>query len=131
MRVTLGGKPKGDTRGRDMDSINELADLIPAIELLRDDMLRSAVLQTWEASLKASPFDRLDQVPQSPVMPDRGLLGHVNEVNERTLDVIALARDHYNLDVDEDVTLATAILHDVDKPLIFRFDGTAFSAAVG
>jgi putative nucleotidyltransferase with HDIG domain len=114
-----------------VDLINELAEQIPAIQQLRDETLRSAVLQTWEASMKASPFDHLDQVPQSPVMADRGLLRHVNEVNERAVDMIELAREHYSLAFDEDVALATAILHDVDKPLIFRFDGTAFSAAPG
>ena len=114
-----------------MDVINELAEQIPAIERLHDETLRTAVLQTWEASMKASPFDHLDQVPQSPVMADRGLLRHVNEVNERALDMIELAREHYTLQFDEDVALATAILHDVDKPLIFRFDGTAFGAAPG
>src|SRR5690606_20724721 len=89
--------------GEGMDLINELAEQIPAIAELHDDALRAAVLQTWEASMKASPFDHLDQVPQSPLMLDRGLLQHVNEVNERALDVIALARDHYRLAVDEDV----------------------------
>jgi putative nucleotidyltransferase with HDIG domain len=102
-----------------------------SVSELHDETLRTAVLQTWEASMKASPFDHLDQVPQSPVMADRGLLRHVNEVNERALDVMNLAKEHYSLDFDDDITLATAILHDVDKPLIFRFDGTAFSAAPG
>src|SRR5437588_3662872 len=97
-------------RGDTMDLINELAEQIPAIELLHDETLRTAVLQTWEASMKASPFDDLDQVPQSPVMADRGLLRHVNEVNERALDMIRLALDHYSLVLDEDVALATAIL---------------------
>src|SRR5436305_1910779 len=120
-----------NTEGDEMDLINELAELIPAIERLHDETLRTAVLQTWEASMKASPFDHLDQVPQSPVMADRGLLRHVNEVNERAIDMIGLAKEHYSLDFDHDVALATAILHDVDKPLIFRFDGTAFSAAPG
>ena len=64
-------------------------------------------------------------------MADRGLLRHVNEVNERAVDMIRLALEHYSLAFDEDVALATAILHDVDQPLIFRFDGTAFSAAPG
>src|SRR5436305_9415362 len=126
------GKHDGTaTEGDEMDLINELAEQIPAIQQLHDETLRTAVLQTWEASMKASPFDHLDQVPQSPVMADRGLLRHVNEVNERATDMIHLALDHYSLTFDEDVALATAILHDVDKPLIFRFDGTAFSAAPG
>ena len=64
-------------------------------------------------------------------MPARPLLHHVNEVNQRALDLIAVARDEYGLQFDADVALATAILHDVDKPMIYRFDGKIFSYAEG
>jgi putative nucleotidyltransferase with HDIG domain len=115
----------------EITALDRIVDAIPSIGRLREEALQLAVARSWQAALDASPFDRLDQVPQSPVMPDRSLLDHVNEVNERTESTIALARQRFDLDVDDDVVLATAILHDVDTPLIFRFDGSKFFAAEG
>jgi 7,8-dihydroneopterin 2',3'-cyclic phosphate phosphodiesterase len=112
-------------------TVQDLAAQIPAIEELTDDNLRMAVLRTWEASMAASPFDRIEQVPQSPLIADRGLLDHVNEVNERTINVTALARERFSIEVDGDLVLATAILHDVDKPLIFRHTGGHIGVADG
>jgi len=104
---------------------------IPAIGLLHDEGLRAAVVRTWEAALSRSPYASLAEVPQSPFMAERSLLDHVNEVNERTIDMFQLAVTHYALVVDHDLALATAILHDVDKPLIYRRDVTGFGYAKG
>jgi putative nucleotidyltransferase with HDIG domain len=104
---------------------------IPAIELLADEDLRAAVRRTWEAALARSPYDALDEVPQSPFMPKRSLRLHVNEVNERTLNVMDLAATEFGLALDRDLALATAILHDVDKPLLYRLVDGEFGYAEG
>jgi putative nucleotidyltransferase with HDIG domain len=104
---------------------------IPAIDLLDDPALRSSVRRAWQAAVAQSPYDSLSEVPQSPFMPKRSLLLHVNEVNERTLNVIDLAEAEYGLMVDRDLALATAILHDVDKPLLYRIDHGEFGYAEG
>jgi putative nucleotidyltransferase with HDIG domain len=105
--------------------------LIPALELLSDAGLRSAAAAAWAESMRLSPFDSLDEVPQSPVMVTRSLLDHVNEVNDTCLHLMETAGSHYRLAFDRDVTLATAILHDVDKPLLFRNVGGSFAVAEG
>jgi len=64
-------------------------------------------------------------------MPTRSLLLHVNEVNARALQLLEVSRREYGLEADHDVTLATAILHDVDKPILYRWDGETFSYAQG
>jgi putative nucleotidyltransferase with HDIG domain len=104
---------------------------IPAIELLEDEELRVAVGDTWDAVLAQSPYDSLDDVPQSPFMPRRSLRLHVNEVNERTLNVMDLAEGSFDLTLDRDLALATAILHDVDKPLLYRVMDGEFGYADG
>ena len=114
-----------------MTNLHLLADALPATARLESEALRGAVLRTWAASLARSPYDDLAKSPQAPHMPARPLLLHVNEVNARALDLIDVARRHYGLKVDADVALATAILHDVDKPMIYRFDGKAFTYAEG
>lgn len=114
-----------------MDPIDALAAAMPATKQIEDAALRRAVLRTWATSLSRSPYADLAVSPQAPHMPARPLLLHVNEVNARALDLIAVARREYGLRVDADVALATAILHDVDKPMIYRYDGNSFSYAEG
>lgn len=114
-----------------MDPIDALEAAMPATKRIEDAALRRAVLRTWAASLSRSPYADLAVSPQAPHMPARPLLLHVNEVNARALDLIDVARREYGLRVDADVALATAILHDVDKPMIYRYDGNTFGYAEG
>lgn len=114
-----------------MDPIEALEAAMPATRRIDDSALRRAVLRTWAASLARSPYADLAVSPQAPHMPARPLLLHVNEVNARALDLIDVARRDYGLRVDADLALATAILHDVDKPMIYRYDGDRFSYAEG
>jgi len=115
----------------DTKPIDLLAAALPAAARLESAALRQAVLATWAASLARSPYANLDVSPQAPHMPARPLLLHVNEVNRRALDLIDVARREYRLQFDADVALAAAMLHDVDKPMIYRYDGADFTYAAG
>jgi len=114
-----------------VDLVGTLLEKIPAAAELESTALRKAVLRTWAASLERSPYPGLADAPQAPHMPGRSLIKHVNEVNQRALDMLSVATKEFGLAPDNDVTLATAILHDVDKPMIYRFDGKTFSYADG
>lgn len=97
-----------------------LEDAVPAIGLISRVEIRQAVAQTWRRALEDSPYDSLQDAVQSPNSPDRSLLLHVNEVNDLALHFIAFARSRFGLYPDSDVTLAAAILHDVDKVQIYE-----------
>ena len=114
-----------------MDQIETLTRMVPAAGRVESTTLREAVLRAWASSLERSPYASLEASPQAPHMPARSLLAHVNEVNARALDLIEVASKEYGLRPDFDVTLATAILHDVDKPMIYRWDGHDFGYADG
>jgi putative nucleotidyltransferase with HDIG domain len=112
----------------------DIAAEIPAIKELDSDELRAAVLATWTAAMDGSPYASLADVPQSPLplMTARPLLLHVNEVNDLALHFLDLAVARFDLAVDRDAALATAILHDVDKPMIYRRgDGPELDYAPG
>jgi putative nucleotidyltransferase with HDIG domain len=111
--------------------MTDIRKLIPAIAEIGDSTLRDAVADSWQAVVERSPYDSLDDVPQSPVIPDRSLLKHVNEVNDRALYLHTTAVETYGLVVDRDCAIATAILHDLDKPLLYRYDGVTFSYGEG
>jgi putative nucleotidyltransferase with HDIG domain len=105
--------------------------MIPAINELHSDTLRDAVAQCWQVVLARSPYESLDDVPQSPIIPKRSLLKHINEVNDRAVYLYETAVNVFGLRVDRDAAVATAILHDLDKPLLFRYDGIRFSYGDG
>ncbi len=98
----------------------DIAKEIPAVRELGDENLRDVVVATWAASITESPYASLAEVPQSPLMVDRPLLLHVNEVDDLCLQFLDAAESRFAIALDRDATLATAILHDVDKPLIYR-----------
>ena len=112
-------------------SISNLAEAMPAVAQLSSPSLREAVLATWCESLERSPYESLAVSPQAPHMPTRSLVLHVNEVNQRALDLLQVATKEYALNPEADITLATAILHDVDKPMLYRWDGQDFTYADG
>jgi putative nucleotidyltransferase with HDIG domain len=111
--------------------MTDIRKLIPAIAEIHAASLRDAVADSWHAVMTQSPWGSLDDVPQSPVIPDRSLLKHVNEVNDRTLYLYDTAVETFGLVVDRDCAIATAILHDLDKPLLYRYDGEEFSYGEG
>lgn len=114
-----------------MEIVDVLSRTVPAAQSLGSPALRKAVLETWAASLERSPYASLEASPQAPHMPTRSLLLHVNEVNARAIGLSEIATKEYGLAHDSDVALATAILHDVDKPMIYRWDGEHFTYADG
>lgn len=107
----------------DSGRLEELAERvardIPAIGELGTPGLRACVARTWAAALSGSPYSDLRDVPQSPVMMSRSLLLHVNEVDDFALAFLDSVT-RFRLPIERDATLAAAILHDVDKPLIYR-----------
>jgi hypothetical protein len=115
-----------------VSNVSEIRSLIPAIEQLREEPLRAAIAAAWLEALRSSPYESLREVPQSPLMVDRPLLDHINEVNRLCLEFIETAANGYRLTVDRDLALATAIAHDVDKPMLFRrLDDGQFGVADG
>ena len=85
--------------------MTDIRTLIPAITEIRAESLRDAVAASWQAVMAQSPWGSLDDVPQSPVIPDRSLLKHVNEVNDRAIYLYATAVDTFGLVVDRDCAI--------------------------
>ena len=81
-------------------SLPNLADAIPAVSKLASPALRAAVLRTWTASLARSPYESLAASPQAPHMPARSLILHVNEVNQRAIELLRVATEEYGLKAD-------------------------------
>lgn len=109
-----------------MKTYQKVVDQIPAIDAIADAALRDSVVQTWLSVWEASSYSEIDQAPASGSLPARSLLAHVNGVNDRARDFLQIVRDS-GLEVNADVVLAGAVLHDVDKMLIYDWDGVSLS----
>jgi putative nucleotidyltransferase with HDIG domain len=103
-----------------MHSVETIEQLIPAITLLSDQSLRAGVATTWADVWDQSEYDSLDSAPETPSLPERPLLHHVNETNNLTLELMEFARKNFGLEPRHDVVLAAVILHDVDKLLMYK-----------
>jgi putative nucleotidyltransferase with HDIG domain len=111
-------------------SVVEPVELFPSIRLIQAKTLRVAVVSTWRTSLEDSPYDDPHDVPQNPILLRRSLCLHVNEVAERSLEMYVAAMET-GVNVDRDVLLAAVLLHDVDKPSLYRVVDGEFAWADG
>lgn len=79
----------------------------------------AGVSQAWQVALERSPYDSMEDVPQNPRAFQRSLVSHVNEVAAQCAAQAAIAEES-GIAVDLDTLLAAAILHDIDKALLYR-----------
>ncbi|GAA1858036.1 hypothetical protein GCM10009836_42760 [Pseudonocardia ailaonensis] len=122
--------PLGHSRD-DVDEsvVAQVVGQIPAIGRITDRALRDAVALTWACSWRESGYTGLDEVlqGQGPIT----LLHHVNGVDEQATALTEQAETTYGLAVDHDVVLAAAVLHDVDKPLLWTSSGASVTFRPG
>jgi putative nucleotidyltransferase with HDIG domain len=102
----------------------------PAVESIRDDDLRDRVIDAWVDALAETGWD-VDDAPWYPPeqarlgLPDETLVDHVNEVVDASVALAEVLVDHRGdrLDVDVDLVLAGALIHDISKLYEFDADG--------
>jgi putative nucleotidyltransferase with HDIG domain len=96
---------------------SDIRELLPEIEKIADAGLREMVAGVWDEALERSSFDRLDAIPFTLLIEDLEdtLIEHTGRVT-RAAAAAARARG----DLDMDIVLAGAILHDVGKVLEYE-----------
>lgn len=110
-----------------MVSPEELDSTFPALGDIEDDELRTDVREAWLTAIADNDITSLESVPWFPPtqrkldLPDETLVAHVRDV---TAGAVALAEtliEHRNADIDFDILIAGALVHDVSK--LYEFDG--------
>ena len=96
--------------------------LFPAVFRIKDEGVRDKVVLTWVHSWKQSNFLRIEDVHQFE--PARNYIAytnvdHTNQVCRACEAIAAMASEGLNLKLHMDYLLAGALLHDVDKMMIF------------
>src|SRR5512137_1988795 len=105
--------------------------LFPAIGKITDEGVRDKVIQTWIHVWRRSNFQRIEDVHQYE--PAREYISysnvdHTNQVCQACEKMVVIATELLNLDLNVDYLVAGALLHDVDKMMIFDAKTGGFTA---
>lgn len=109
-----------------MTAADEIERAFPVLDSIESDELRAGVREAWLMAIEDNEITSLESVPWFPPvqrkldLPDETLVAHVRDV---TAGVVALAEvlEHRGTDIDFDILVAGALVHDVSK--LYEFDG--------
>jgi len=109
----------GQMEQRDRDYILQL---FPAVLKIKDGGIREKVIDTWVTAWKRSNFSRIEEAHQFE--PAREHIAytnvdHTNQVGEACEKMATMGSEILGLKLNMDYLLAGALLHDVDKIVIF------------
>lgn len=110
-----------------MDYARQIRDAFPELDEIADPNARQRVIDTWAAVLEESEFDHIEAIPWwPPYAPDVGEETQVDHVRDVTACAIVLAdtlTDRRELELDRDLVVIGAFLHDISKPLEMTANG--------
>lgn len=105
----------------DMGFEREVREAFPQLQEIEDVEMREKTVGVWVAGLEASEFDSLLDIPWVPgfipmVGDEESQASHVRQVTDCCIAVAeTLTQVRPGLDVDRDLLVAGALLHDVSK----------------
>jgi putative nucleotidyltransferase with HDIG domain len=123
-------------KGAEMNQ--EVHDLWPELDWIKDEKLREATARTWELALERSPLtvEDLNTIPFTLLVPDLkvSFMAHKRCVVHIARNAAQMMDDFFgdDLPTDTDVTIAGAILADVGKLLEYDIkDGKSCKSETG
>jgi putative nucleotidyltransferase with HDIG domain len=96
--------------------------LFPSIEKISDEGIRQKVILAWYNAWKHSNFRRIEDIHQLELARDRITYTNVDHTNQVCLACEKMAEllvKLLKIQINMDYLLAGAVLHDVDKAVIF------------
>ncbi|MEN0076348.1 MAG: HD domain-containing protein [Paracraurococcus sp.] len=87
------------------------------------EALQERIVTAWVSSWASSSHERLEDMPFSPGSGFYPLMRHVNEVTRAGIDLGRRAAADWGGELPEELLLPILILHDLDKPLLYRREG--------
>jgi len=102
---------------------NYIRRLFPRVNDINDDEILKKVIDLWWETWKESDFERIEDLSQwQPVKEKLNIsnVEHTNQVVECALAMATVVEGRQGVKIERDTLIAGAILHDIDKLLIFR-----------
>ena len=99
------------------------------LQWIKDEDIKSKVVDMWEESLKRGKWENIDDVPFTLLLENSGkLTEHTKRIAKLTKAVYDLREEKLNLDY----LIAGALLHDIGKPLEYAVvDGKVVKSEYG
>ncbi|MBW2000522.1 MAG: HD domain-containing protein [Deltaproteobacteria bacterium] len=104
------------------DVHSAILDTFPVLEEIQDTELRDKVVKAWARALREGSFNRLEDIPFSPAVPEVNLVSHINWVMELALFMASLVEKGMEISIDRDLLIASVLLHDIGK--VFEYQET-------
>ena len=96
--------------------------LFPAIAEIQDAAIRDKVVSLWAEVWQEGHYERIEDLHQNEAFRDRleySNIEHVNQVVACALQLAEVAEESFGVHVQRDYLLAGALLHDVDKLVMY------------
>jgi putative nucleotidyltransferase with HDIG domain len=101
----------------------EIKELFPEIEQIKNKSLKAQVVSAWEEAVKRGGWqiDELKTIPFTLLIPNckTDLIAHTRAVTQTAIKVATVLSESYKdrVEIDSDILIAGGILHDVGKIL--------------
>ena len=98
---------------------------LPELALIEGQELRERVIEAWAMALSETEYERIEDippsaVPRSPFMERGTQADHMRATAQLALGLAeGMERVFGNMEIDHDVVVAGALVHDVGKPYEF------------
>ena len=99
---------------------------LPSINKIGDDTLRDMVIEVWGRFWRESPYDDISEAPnftRELSCSDETLVRHTNAVVNMSEAAAREFQKVYGVSLNYDNLLAGAVLHDVDKLVLYERQG--------
>jgi hypothetical protein len=96
----------------------EIRETFRELEHINDDELRENVVRAWDKAMVESKFTSLDEIPRGSdpesVGPQK-LVPHIRDATACAMSIADILEEIHTHDLDRDVIVAGALLHDISK----------------
>ncbi len=99
--------------------LDEYYNWFPELNAVKNENLARAACACWDESVKISEWDSLEDVPFHPNPRKGKLLSHLQLTTRIAVDMANAIISTYKTEVDMDVVILAAVLHDLSKPSEF------------
>ena len=100
-----------------MEKRERIRQLMPFIDQIKDEKLRNGVVEIWVKAWEESEWEDVAYCPFLVEVQDCSLVQHTNCVVSVAMAMASFAQDTWHIQVNTDLLLAGALLHDVSKVL--------------
>ncbi len=111
------------------EEIKYVGKVFPEIDAIKDPQLREQVAEAWIEAWHASKYSQIEDAVFGPQTPQYKLMDHVRGVTNIAIGIAKVLKEIHGFQFNEDHVIAGALLHDIDKMIIFEKKGEVYGVA--